>query len=342
MKFIESLALDDVLLMPKHSKIKSRSEVSLKIDLGKGFKFDSPFIPANMRDIAGMEMARLFYENKSLFFFHRFGSLSEELEWLKEVKSWDQGTRYVGFSVGVQDADYGRVDELISNGAEIICVDIAHANSEAGVAMTKHIAKTYPNILLISGNVAEEQGAENLWRAGADVVKIGIGSGSICTTRINTGNGVPTITALDFALKARRAIQGDLKRKLSFIADGGIRHPGDAAKCLCFADMIMAGNMFAATEEANGKTIEINEKKYKSYSGSSTHKDRNKEGVESLKEWRGPAQSVIDKLSDGVRSCCSYQGVFNTQDLKISPVWIKTTRAGQVESAAHDLDMIIG
>lgn len=345
MKIIESLALDDVLLLPKFSKVRSRSEVSLAVDLGKGFKFSTPFIPANMRDIAGIEMAKLFLKNKSLFLFHRFAPMNEQIEWIKDLVSLENWNQYIGFSIGIKDEDYLNVEEFVKRGVKILCLDIAHANSDAAIKMVKHISKKHPSVLLIAGNVAEENGAENLWLAGADVVKVGIGAGSICTTRINTGNGVPTITALDFVARGRRSVRPEFSkenRKISFIADGGIRNPGDASKCLCFADMIMAGNIFAATEEANGKTLEINGKKYKSYSGSSTHKERNKEGVEAIKEWKGSAQEVIDKLSDGVRSCCSYQGVYNTEDLKLNPFWIKTTRAGQVESAAHDLDAVIG
>lgn len=678
---IDSLSIDDVLLVPKYSDISSRQLVNLSVDYCKGFSFALPFVPSNMRDIMSLDMARSFYERKSLSIFHRFATFEEQLDWLKEIKTWENGTNYVGFSVGVKDEDYSKVDVLVESGAKIINVDVAHGHSAQCIKMTRYIAEKYPHVLLISGNVSTGEGSVALWSAGADIVKVGIGQGcfaagtkvlmsngqykniedvvpgdkvinkngkvvkvknsfstglkkvyqlntkswyqdtlvtpdhlfyvkespkkleckwksisevdkeeflvpssidfeiendfsidlsnkyhslqlkpsydlgyvfgsylrcgftlpnekeprivwgfdttldeedqikkafilykvlqkcfpkwnisklkydgeiiitlfskelaeffvqwkefnkkiipydvivnhksylqgivdssesipsddnfisvgsfsknmverynlifyllkgkfpsnnsipyddlggeeayiitndslylekigkdktivsgdkisfyecdgmvetfdleidddthsfiannmivhnSICTTRVNTGNGIPTITSLSLCSSVKQKTELLLGRKLFLMQDGGCATPGAVAKCLCFADIVMCGNLFAGTDEAAGSIVIINDVKYKQYNGSSTHKENHKEGVEALKKAKGPVSKVIESLCDGIKSCCSYQGVMNTRDLKTNPQFVKVSHAGHIESGSHDLDIVLG
>jgi IMP dehydrogenase len=180
-----------------------------------------------------------------------------------------------------------------------------------------------------------------LWRAGATAVKVGIGPGSLCSTRIETGNGVPQLTALIDVAAARDAYRHN--RESSFdsmhiIADGGIKSAGDCVKALCFADMVMAGNLFAGTDESPGEEI-IHQSGavYKSYEGSSTHKTNHVEGVKAMVKTKGPVRDVIRKLSEGIRSGCSYQGSISLYELRKEPEFIRVTNAGLHESHPHSV-----
>lgn len=190
LNIVDGLSLNDVLLLPKYSSVKSRKDVDISVTLSKDFKFSLPFTPSNMATVTELNMAKTFYEHKSLSILHRFNEFSRQLEWLEEIKNWQDGTRYIGFSIGVKDDDYTKVDQLVQNGAQIILIDIAHGWSEHCIKMTNYIADKYKNVLLISGNVACGNGAIDLWTAGADVVKCNVGSGCFAAgTRILMANG---------------------------------------------------------------------------------------------------------------------------------------------------------
>lgn len=341
LNIIDGLTYDDVLLVPKYSTIDSRSMVdtSIKIETKTGeiFVFETPFIPANMASIAGIDMVKVMYEHKSLGLLHRFMPFEEQLAFLKEVKSWEDGTNYIGFSIGIQKEDYERADQFVKNGAKILCIDVANADCFMAIELAKYIANEYPEILLICGTVGMGGGAKRLWSVGVDFVRVGIGGGSICTTRVNTGCGVPMLTAISDCYSAKLEMQRVLGRNLYFIADGGLSTSGNVAKALTFADAVMLGNMFSGCDEAAGSTIEIDGKQFKSYVGSSTLKSTHKEGVEALVTPKGPAKEIIKKLSEGLRSCCSYQNVQNLEDLKKDPQFVKITNAGLKESGAHDV-----
>ena len=340
--YVESLAFDDLMLIPKYSDVSSRSQVDLSVNLGKGIKTALPFVPSNMKTITELAMAKLVYEHKGLAVFHRFAEFDSQLEWLEQIKTWGKDAiNFIGFSIGVKEEHYAQVDRLVQNGAKIICIDIAHGYSAHCFEMTKYVAANYSHVLLISGNVADGAGARQLWECGADIVKVGIGAGSICLTRINTGNGVPSMTSLADCHDMRKYMEVKLGRKLFIMNDGGCKTPGDVAKALCFADLCMVGNLFSATEQTPGDIIEIEGVQYKSYVGSSTHRGVHKEGVEGYKKYKGSARKVIQDISEGIKSCCSYQGVRNLEDLKRDPKFVKISSAGLKESHAHDLDIIV-
>lgn len=334
----EGLSYDDVLLIPQYSEIETRSpeRVSLSIKLPKiGTELKHPIIPANMKTVFGEEMAEAVYLSGGFGFLHRFMPIEGQLyigSGLKGKFGWDI-FNYIGFSVGVKKEDYENVTKIVESGAKIICIDIAHGDSKLCVDMCKFISTKYTEVLLVAGNVCTKGGAKRLWEAGADIIKAGVGCGALCSTRIQTGNGVPQITTLN-NISHMRNLCVQFKDKL-IIADGGVKDSGDCTKALVFADLVMAGNLFAGTEEAPGTKITKDGILYKEYAGSSTHKSSHIEGVTTFVPYKGMYANVLDKLLQGIRSGCSYQGVDNLTDLKENPQFVKISSAGYRESIPH-------
>jgi IMP dehydrogenase len=347
----EGLTFDDVLLVPQHSEIGSRSDVDLSFKFSKpGFNTElaNPIIPANMSTVTGWQMAEAVYKNRGLALVHRFMDPDEQITILTNMDAeyGRQVWMHVGLSVGVKPSDREIVDLFVSKGAEIICIDIAHGDSKQCMEMTNWISNKYPEVLLIAGNVATGEGARRLWKAGADIVKVGVGPGSLCTTRIETGNGVPQLSAIMDVAETQRQLRElerthtyphEKKRTFPFISDGGIKHVGDIVKALCFADLVMIGNMFAGCEETPGKIIVKDGISVKEYVGSSTHKANHIEGIAAFVPYKGKFDDILIKMTEGLQSGCSYQGVSNLTDLKDNPVFIRITSNGLKESHPHDV-----
>lgn len=373
----KGLTFDDVLLRPRYSDIESRSAIDISVRLEKpkeppskyqSYLFDAhlehPIVPANMQSIVGLEMARALYLSGGLAIIHRFMPVEEQLAIPVQLEKeygrliWNN----IGLSIGVKPIDRETADHFIANGVEIICIDIAHGHSKGCIDMCKYIRSKYPEVFLIAGNIATYDGALDLWEAGADAVKAGIGSGALCSTRIETGNGVPQMLAIAEAAFARyhindtklalyRANQYDNgeyayldatpNRPRYIIADGGIRNAGDCVKSLAIgADLVMCGNVFAGTYETPGEIVEIDGKQYKRYVGSSTHKTSHIEGVEALVPVKGKAEKVLQKLLEGIKSGCSYQGAHNLAELREHPEFIEISQSGLIESHPHNVRVI--
>lgn len=606
MNLINGLTYDDVLLVPQYSEIDSRSKIDISVKLTKNIHLKNPLIPANMKTVTGYEMAKAVYDIGGMAILHRFMTIQEQLDILEKVKSLPDAVNFIGFSVGVKTEDYENVDKFVKNGAKILCIDIAHGDSKMCVDMTKYISDKYPDVFLISGNIATYAGSLRLWEAGADAVKVGIGPGcfaagtrvlmsngfykniedikpgdsvinkdgkpvkvidafstgvrnvsklrnpyysdtyvtpdhrfwveqngnqqwveindvktdflfpnnikfenpktfsikftnktlkptyelgllfgsflsngkidnntvtwiekqeitsdlvnkvfgitpttinntfsinnqiiadmfsglnnglpnelfvnnleylgglfcglsnsektielsnilnymlfgtlpnskpglnylninnsnyestdlemqvyditvdcdthsfiannmivhnSLCTTRIETGNGVPQLTAIMNASEARKEFNKTNPKDVFIIADGGIKNAGDCVKALCYADLVMAGNVFAGTVESPGNTITIDGKPYKEYVGSSTHKGTHIEGVAALVPSKGYVSTVFEKLFDGIKSGISYQGCLNFKELRENHIMIKMTASGLRESHPHDVHL---
>lgn len=332
MNIIDGLTYDDVLLMPKYSEIESRSSVDLSVYLGKGMKLDIPVISANMKDVTGPEMAKSIAFMGGLGLLHRFSTLEEQVNDFNE-SIYKLGNGKVGCSLGVKEEDKERLDALYDSGCRIFCIDVAHGHNKNCGDMTSHVAKKYSDVLLISGNVATPEGAKYLADCGADVIKVGIGPGSLCSTRVETGNGVPQLTALQLIAMDR----DNRNMNYKIVADGGIKHAGDITKALCFADAVMLGSLLAGTNEAPGHNVTMNGVNYKQYRGSSTLKDKHIEGVQGMVPLKGPVGNIIDKLLQGLKSGCSYQGANNLIDLKKNPKFIRISSSGLIESHPHSV-----
>lgn len=350
------IAFDDVLLVPQYSEIESRANVDISFKMGE-IKYTHPIIPANMKTILGVEMASEIIESGGLAIMHRFLPIEKQLNIIKDlIKQY--GVGHIAVSIGIKKEDRTNLEKFYELGVEIVCIDVAHGDSVGCINMISWIKIKYPDIFIIAGNVATGQAAKRLWVAGADAVKVGIGPGSLCTTRIETGNGVPQLTALMEVAAMKMALTDgrqsyvtieygittpafpQITRPLYIIADGGIKSSGDIVKALCFADMVMIGNMFAGCVETPGNIISIDGREYKEYVGSSTHKANHVEGVAAMVATKGKFKNILNKMLEGLRSGCSYQGANNLIDIKYNPQFIRITNAGLVESHPHDVRVI--
>lgn len=332
---------DDLLLIPKHSEVESRDDVDLSVQLPKGIKLGLPLVSANMKTVTGPKMARTIARLGGLAILHRFDYYDVLVDNFKEATAGlnSEGVLgEVGASVGVHENDFELAKNLYKCGCKIFCVDVAHGDHILVTRFISQLRKELGDVLIVAGNVATESGAQTLWNVGADVIKIGIGSGSLCSTRIETGNGYPQLSALDNVCNGyyepRQGSVGPI-----FISDGGIKTAGDCVKALAFADLVMLGNLFAGTDEAPGEIISVGGLQYKQYVGSSTHKQKHVEGVVGLVPYKGSVCNVITKLVEGIRSGCSYQGVNNLKDLKKDPRFVSISNSGLIESHPHDVKL---
>lgn len=265
-----------------------------------------------------------------------------------------KGRLLVGAAIGVKQGDIERAEQLVNAGCDVIVIDVAHGHSDLCLDMTRAVRKVLPTVDIIAGNVATGAGAVALAKAGADGIKVGVGPGSICTTRIVTGCGYPQLSAVaDCAL----AIQ-EHNPDITIIADGGITCSGDIVKALAAgADSVMLGNMLAGTDESPGETIYKNGRKVKIIRGmagiGSVASKREREfsrhtdifdvvpeGVEGVVNYRGPVDAVLRNLCGGVASGLSYCGVQRVPELRSAAEFVRLTGSGQKESGAHDIGLI--
>ena len=267
----------------------------------------------------------------------------------------EKGRPLVGAAVGVKGDFMQRTEALLDAGVDVIVVDIAHGHSENAINTVKNIKKAFPNCELIAGNVATAHGTEDLIKAGVDAVKVGVGSGSICITRVITGSGVPQLTAVLDCAKIGN------EHNIPIISDGGTRTSGDATKALAAgAHSVMIGGILGGTDESPGSTISKNGKRFKIYRGMASlgaslgrkSKDSGNagltddlndyvaEGVEGMVPYRGSVTDIIIQITGGIRSGLSYCGAHNIQQMQKNAEFIKISRAGFAESQPHDVDVM--
>ena len=472
----EGLTFDDVLLVPKHSDITSRSQTSLATKLSRNISLNIPLISANMDTVTESTMAVTMARQGGIGIIHRFLTITEEVnEVLKtkrsgsvmiekpyvikpdqtvreaiyymqekevsgllvedgqsklvgiltsrDVQFEDQsrlvrdvmtkdvitakpgislddakellkkhrieklplvdeklvirglitskditdredfpsaskdkkGRPLVGAAVGVKGDFMERAEALIEAESDIIVVDIAHGHSENALSTIRHLKKAFPNCELIAGNVATGKGAEDLIKAGVDAIKVGVGSGSICITRVITGSGVPQLTAVMDCAKVGR------EYNIPIISDGGTRTSGDITKALAAgASSVMIGSLFGGTDESPGSTIMKNGKRFKIYRGMaslaaslgrkskesgfvSLDDDLNDyvaEGVEAMVPYKGSMTDIIKQLTGGIRSGLSYCGAHTILQMQENAEFIKMSPAGFAESQPHDVSLM--
>ncbi|HXD09649.1 MAG TPA: IMP dehydrogenase [Anaerolineales bacterium] len=265
-----------------------------------------------------------------------------------------RGRLMVGAAVGVRDKEMRRVEAALQAGADCIVVDIAHGDSHLEIEMIENIRRHHNDVQIIGGNVATADGAKRLIDAGVDAVKVGVGPGSICVTRIVAGSGVPQLTAIIECAKAAEAA------RVPIIADGGIRQSGDIAKALAAgAQTVMIGSMLAGTDESPGMIMTRRGHRYKASRGMASlgaNIERNKkegndltqeeleeyvaEGVEAAVPYRGKAREVLMQLVGGLQSGMSYSGVHSIEELQEKAIFVRMTGAGLKESGPHDVEVI--
>ena len=347
------LTYDDVLLLPDASEVVP-SEVDTRTSLTRKITLQIPLISAAMDTVTESEMAIAMAKLGGIGIIHRNLAIEEQVTHAKLVKG---AGLIVGAAVGVGDDGFKRAEELIEVGVDVIVVDTAHGHHRAVLDAIERIKNKYSDQEIIGGNVATRAGAQALINAGADAVKVGVGPGSICTTRVIAGVGVPQITAIMEAAKACK------KADVPLIADGGLQYSGDIAKAIVSgADSVMLGSLLAGCDESPGELIESSGKKFKKYRGmgslgamqsrgdtKSYSKDRYMqddvlsedklvpEGIEGKVAYRGPASEVVHQLVGGLRSGMGYAGAEDISALQKRGRLIQITSAGLQESHPHDV-----
>ena len=345
----ESLTFDDVLLLPKYSDVLP-SETDISLSLTSKIKLKVPFLSSAMDTVTESRMAIAIAEAGGIGIIHRNLNIKEQTKEIIKVK---KKKLFVGAAVGTNKDDIDRAKSLIANGCDLIVIDTAHGHSKKVLKILSKLKKLENSIPFCVGNIATAEAAKKLYNSGADIIKIGIGPGSICTTRMVAGIGVPQISAI---LEVKNALK---KKKIKIISDGGIKFSGDIAKALAAgADAIMMGSIFAGTDESPGKKFKFKGKLYKQYrgmgsigamsSGSANRyfqknfKDKSKfvpEGVEGRVEYKGSVSKIIFQLKGGLRSSMGYIGAKNLNQISKNAKFTKITKAGFYESMVHSVEM---
>lgn len=345
----EGITFDDVLLIPQKTSVNSRSEIDISGQLTPRIKLQVPVVAANMDTVTESQMAIAMAQVGGIGFIHRFLSIEDQVGEVALVK---KAKLRVGAAIGVKDDFLRRAEALLGAKVDILLIDVAHGHSSQLIKALRKLKKAFPKVEVIAGNIATAEAAEELIKSGADALKVGIGPGSLCSTRIVTGAGVPQITAIMECLKIAS------KANIPIIADGGIRYSGDIVKALAAgASSVMIGSMFAGCDESPAFLVKRGDKKYKLTRGMASiaaNKDRAQkdgmikkdleeyaqEGVEGLVPYRGSVVSLIKKMASGVRSGFSYCGAKNMTELWRKSQFIKISHSGLIESHPHDIEVL--
>lgn len=355
------LTFDDVLLIPAASDILPR-EVNTQTQLGSNLNLKIPILSAGMDTVTEAEMAITLAQLGGMGVIHKNMSIDQQVAEVKKVKehasvaasSAVDANDYllVAAAVGISDETFARTQALITAGVDAIVIDTAHGHSQGVLTKIAEIHQKFPQQTLIAGNVATAAGARALFEAGVDVVKVGIGPGSICTTRVVAGVGVPQITAIFDAAQVAQEYGKQI------IADGGIKYAGDVVKALAAGgNAVMLGSMLAGTTEASGEVFtDESGNKYKSYRGmgsiaamkegssdryfqSKVHETKKlvPEGIEGKLPYKGDVGDVIYQIIGGLRSGMGYVGAHTVNDLIANAQFMQITNAGLIESHPHDI-----
>lgn len=357
----EGITFDDLLLLPRYADFK-RNEVSLSTKLHDRIVLKLPIIASPMDTVCEKDMAIAMAREGGLGIIHRNLSIKTQMQMVEKVKSYTvldlkesavdgQGRLLVGGAIGVGADAHDRIDSLYKAQADCIVIDSGHGHSRPVIDMVLYVKKKYPLLPLMAGNIATREGARALVEAGCDILRVGMGPGSICTTRIVTGMGVPQLTAISNAVEA---VKGS---KVTVVADGGVRQIGDMAKALaCGAHAVMLGSLLARYDESAGDTVTLNNKKYKRYRGmgsveamrkggaerygqssSDAKKDMIAEGIDGFVAYEGSVNEYLRQIAGSLRSSLYYVGSKTLSAFFMNARFIKISRAGLIESHPHSI-----
>ncbi len=330
------LTFDDVLLMPAHSEMNSRRAPQLDSKVTKNYSLKTPIISANMDTVTEYQMALKMAELGGLGILHRFMSPEEQV---RQVKLLKEKKILVAASIGVKEDGMRRADMLADAGVDIFTIDIAHGDSVMMFETLSYVKKKYPKIDVIAGNTAMPEGVKRLIEHGADAVKVGIGPGSMCTTRIITGCGVPQLTAVAMCVLEAR------KHNVPVIADGGIKTSGDIVKAFAAgAHTVMLGSMLSGCLETPGE-IEGGRKRYRGMASKDAQVSWRGElptgmAAEGEARWvncKGSVENIVSELAGGVRSGMTYLNAYTISDINKNARFMEMTASGMMESKPHGL-----
>lgn len=349
MRFKECLSYDDVLLVPQYSDIVSRREVNISTSLGKGFDFLIPIISSPMDTITESEMAYRMSSFGGLGIIHRYNSIDKQCELIYDALHIANGKPTAGIKVGAAIGVTGDYLERATlaveqGGATLLCVDVAHGHH---ILMKKALRQLrllfQDDVHIMAGNVATLEGYEDLCRWGASSVRCNIGSGAICSTKIQTGHGVSGLQTILDCAKSKYA------GEIPIIADGGLRNSGDIVKALAAgADMVMLGSLLSGTKETPGQVLRDSQDRLsKVYRGMASKEAQNRwkgshssnEGIATTVPYKGKVSGVLSDLENGIRSGLSYSGARDILELQSKAKFIKQTTSGMAESRTHILDL---
>ena len=336
----KGFTFDDVLLVPKSSSINSRKHPKLTAQLTKNYTIEIPLITANMDTITEAEMACKMAELGGAGILHRFMDIDQQKEQLKKISSFIKANNFktpLVASIGVKEEGMRRADILADIGVQIMTIDIAHGDSVMMLETLEYVKKRYPKIDIIAGNIATPEGVRNLINAGADAVKVGIGPGSMCTTRIITGCGVPQLTAIALCVQAAQ------EHKVPVIADGGLKNSGDIVKALAAgASTVMIGSLVSGCLETPGE-IRGGMKAYRGMASKDAQvswrgelpKGMAAEGEATLIPCKGSVTDVVNELTGGIRSGMTYLNAESLFDIAHNATFIEMSGSGMHESKPH-------
>ncbi len=346
----DSFTFDDVTLVPKYSSILP-SETITSTKISHNLNLQIPLMSSAMDTVTESKMAIALSKSGGIGVIHRNLSIQKQIREVKKVK---KNNFPVGAAIGVNPKDIEKVYKLLEAKVNLIVIDTAHGHTQKVLSMIKKIKKKFKKSTLCAGNIATGKAAKFLADAGVDIVKVGIGPGSICTTRLVTGIGVPQLSAI---LEVKKALKN---YKTSIISDGGIKFSGDIAKAIAAgADAIMIGSLFSGTIESPGKTFKYRGKLYKNFRGMGSvgamsvgsadryyqekFKNTSKyvpEGVEGIVKFKGSVNKIIYNLIGGLKSSMGYLGAKTIKDLQKKGEFIKISKAGFYESMVHNVDHV--
>ena len=358
----DALTFDDVLLVPQYSEITpDMADVSTK--LTNTFKMNVPFLSAAMDTVSEHKLVTALALAGGLGVIHKNMSIADQAKEVEMVKNYEfdnekykrvlidkKGRLCVGAAIGVTADMMDRVHALMDAGVDVFVLDSAHGDSKNIINAIKNLRLEYPSMELIAGNVATYEGALDLMKAGASAVKVGMGPGSICTTRIIAGIGVPQLQAVMDCARASKEMN------VPIIADGGIKYSGDVVKALAAgANTVMLGGLFATCEEAPGDIYESNGKKYRTYRGMGSieamakgstdryfqtgHKKFVAEGVQGIVEVKTTVEELVFQLIGGLKAGMGYCGSKDIPTLQEKGKFIKITNNALLESHPHDISI---
>ena len=330
---------DDVLMVPKYNDVVSRKDVSFKTKVTKNYSLEIPLIVANMDTVCEKEMAIAIGKLGGLGVIHRFMTVDEQVEQIKAIKSEGLIT---AAAIGIKDYEE-RVSKLVQAGTNILVLDVAHGHCKRAGKVLKYVKQNY-NVDVMVGNIATKEAARDFINKGADGLKVGIGPGSMCTTRIMTGAGVPQITAIMDVFEHSNGL-------VPICADGGIKVPGDLVKAIgAGADTIMVGSLFSGCTETPGEITIKDNQKVKLFRGMASYDAALRkikldgqeeteiisvEGEKTYVPYKGPMEPIIKRFLGGLASGMTYNGAPNIDKLKGKADFIAITSAGRLENSAH-------
>ncbi len=356
------LTFDDVLLLPNYSEVMPR-DTKVKTRLTKDLWLKMPLVSSPMDTVTEYEMALTMTLKGGIGIIHKNMDIEEQCKQVSMVKDYSgeiredrasvdsQGRLLVGAAIACNEQSLEKAKQLIEAGADVLVIDSAHGHSAGVIKTIKKVKENIPGVQVIAGNVVTTEAVEALCEAGVDGIKVGVGSGSICTTRIISGVGAPQLTAIMECSEAAK------KYDVPIIADGGIKYSGDIVKALAAgAETVILGSLLAGHDQSPGEVVEIDGQKYKSYVGMGSEVAMNRgggdryfqnkikkfvpEGIEAYKDYKGDVEQTIYQMIGGLKSGMGYNGAETLKDLRENANFVEISYAGSIESHPHSVKNI--